>query len=252
MFVVTLLLSGLEAEGGVVARGEREHDINYISEPENVPHFQNFQAPDFNPGDSGPVNFTITNRYDMDILNVSLTLEIYLLWDSREFRDMDEVDSPPIFTTTQQNVTEIEWDSISRDETKVNPINSISTTEDTEGGMYKIRFNLSFEYNSSTFIIKSQGYFTEDKWEFASNNPEPERPGRVNLTHLGIDGLLSDAVIIVKETENDGFIPGFMGIELIGALTICLGIVYEGNRRSCRRSCCQCRDRQGERARLIR
>ena len=50
---------------------------DYISNPGNIPFFDNFRTPQLRPDESGGFGFSIENRYHDDMKNVTLKVGIY-------------------------------------------------------------------------------------------------------------------------------------------------------------------------------
>lgn len=203
--------------------GEREQDWDYIVQPGNIPLCSDFDTPQIESRSNGSLSLNLKNRYKQNITNVTLTVDIYLHSVLRETGFLDDMLSPPEFVGVGGNVTSIEWADISPNETKTDASFLINSVALTLLGTYFVRLQLTFEYNGSSYIMKSRGHFTDEHWEDATTNTSPNDPGNVNITHLGVDGIIPDTTFGVEENEgcNEGlFIPGFMGVEIVGALLL--------------------------------
>ena len=68
---------------------------DYISDPSNIPMFDNFKTPYIKPGDRGGFSLSIQNRYDDAMENVNLTVGVYACATIYTYKDISDVDHPP-------------------------------------------------------------------------------------------------------------------------------------------------------------
>ena len=182
-----------------LAGGERETDLEYIAHPGNIPNFSNFTTPQMVPGDTGVLNLSFTNRYDMAITQVNVTIEIYFYANIHESKNLSRVDRVPYFISSGTQTTYKIWNSVESEEKKTDAIFRIHTSEGTEQGTYFVRFTLRFQYNSSSYLMRSRGYFSDEQWDNATTNTTKEDPGNINITKLGVDGIIPDTTFGVKK-----------------------------------------------------
>jgi len=192
--------------------------------------FGNFTTPVIVPGKSGILNFTIRNYYATPVYNITLIAEIYFYAtiETSAVVDANFVNAPHFRTSNAQNMR-IEWS-----EWRVfanQPYNQyradigIDTYQSTPEGTYFIRFTLTFyDPNGGYHILKSRGCFTNQEWKDATTNVsdyDMSMHGGVNITMLGVDGILPDTSFTVSAGVN--LIPFFILIALAvlsGALTV--------------------------------
>ncbi len=162
-----------------------------------------FSTPIIRPGNEGNLEFNLTNPYGFEIENVILTTEIYGYADLDEERDISEIDDPPVFRITDDTRRSLGRDVISS-ERELPQRFTIRTTDDTEEGVYFVRFKLEFRYSEegNESLMKSKGYFTDSEWENATKRPgrtdEPYYAGSINITQLGVNGIIPDSSFTVK------------------------------------------------------
>jgi len=177
---------------------EEEKDI---SKPGKIPGFGNFTTPQMIPGDTGTLSFSLTNRYDQSISDVSVTIEIYLYANIHESKNLSRVNKIPNFINSGNQTTIKMWNSIEsgNDHTKRDAIFRIKSWEGTEQGTYFVRFRLDFEYNGNRYTMKSRGHFSNEEWEEATTNTSTGDPGNINITKLGVSGIIPDTTFGVKK-----------------------------------------------------
>jgi len=183
-----------------------------MSNPGKIPRLGDFTTPVLSPGESGDLNFTITNRYSGKILNLTLGLEIYKYATLRESRMIDSTFSdPPTLTYLGREygtklVPEVLLGALSSG-TKLGVVFTIHTKKSTPHGSvfdnaaYFVRISIRFEYTegnqTSSYKMMSRGYFSDSDWENAT------RGGGLNLTYLktryGVDAIIPETSFTVRE-----------------------------------------------------
>lgn len=190
----------------------------YVSHPGNIPDFHNFTTPQLEPGESGPFRLEVTNRYELPITQVEITTEIYMRADFKESETIDQVrgDERPFIRAGcwRLNVTDEPAcrDTVNFQKVRFTPGTlasnatvhldfTIHSQERTARGTYFVRFDLDFVYNGTPFEMRSRGHFTNWQWEnaTASGNVADDAPGNINLTELGVDGIIPDSSFGVKK-----------------------------------------------------
>ena len=178
------------------------------------------KTPQLAPGDRGTVELTLFNPYVNDMTNVSLTASIYLYvsWDEEVPMDSGWDWDEPYFEEDGKGIRDHTW-SFPALEPGVLDQQNISATLVTSldaphggilnQGSYFVRFELEFDYvhpsngTSEHALMRSRGFFTSEEWEFATQDPtipgDPNYLGGLNLTHLGVSGILPDTSFGVLE-----------------------------------------------------
>ncbi len=179
-------------------------------------------TPQLEPGQSGAFVFRFNSTYPagMVLRNVHLNVSIY------EYETIDQavrVDSSwtyPYPRISPGSGREFHWDPASPVDpgTVTNLSFTVLTSADTNlmpsgsvfsQASYVLRFWLEFDGNVSGnlthFRMASRGYFSDTAWALATNttytNPctPPSCRGNLNLTFLGVDGVLPDSSFGVKQ-----------------------------------------------------
>ncbi len=170
---------------------------DYVSHPGNIPLLDDFKTPQLRPGESGTFTFTITNRYIDDMTNVTLTSGIYACGTPYDYKEIDEVKKPP--KIDGQGI-EKEFNIGTMENGSQIPINfTIKSYSDTSQGTYFVRFQLTFNYNNTNYLMQSRGYFSDTLWFYATSNATKDDPGKVDITILGVDGIIPDSSFKVWE-----------------------------------------------------
>ena len=167
-----------------------EH-FDYISLPNKVPDFGNFTTPVIRPGDTGTYNFTVTNRYNLTITDVFVTVEFYMWATIDDAKPIEDLDGPvPVIKGIGEPGDRVSLGSIDTGSSR--PIRlDIATEDDTPKGTYFVRHRIEFEYDEVAFVMESRGYFTWDQWEGFDYT---------NLYYqLGTAGIVPDSSFSVKD-----------------------------------------------------
>jgi hypothetical protein len=174
-----------------------EAQDSYVSDPGNIPYFDNFSVPEIKPGDEGKFKFTITNKYEYDIDDVRLTIGIYAYATIDDFENLDEIPYAPIINNEDSEY--IYTLGKIGNNTKINMSFLINTFDGTLQGSYFVRFQLNFNYTGTEYVMKSRGHFTKKEWDNATLSGELSDPGNINIEALGVDGILPDSSFLVNE-----------------------------------------------------
>jgi len=192
-----------------------------LSDPSNVNQIISIvDTPQLAPGEKGTFSVALVNPYFNNMTNVSLIASIYLYvsWDEKMSVDANWNWNEPYFEEEGKGITEHTWSFPvlqSGIEYQENLTATVVTSLDAphggflNQGSYFVRFELEFDYvhplngTSEHALMKSRGHFTSEEWNFATQEPpvqnDPNYVGDINLTHLGVDGILPDTSFGVLE-----------------------------------------------------
>ena len=176
---------------------------DYISNPSNIPKFSYIKNPEIKQGGQGEISFTIKNRYNMSIEEITLTINIYILVTKSSSINITDIEQPP--KINENNALEItyNWNKLLISSNKFISFN-ISAEKDTPIGSYFLRSMLEFKYNGTKYLMKSRGYITDEEWDKYSKTN--------NISSIEIDGIIPDTGFKVIENikdKNGNFIAGF-------------------------------------------
>lgn len=178
-------------------------------------------TPQLAPGESGDFDFQFRSTYPagMTMYNVSLNVSIYRYATVDTSVPVDSTWTYPFPQIAQTRGREWWWNATSfAPGSAVNLSFTVETSSDSNQmpygsvfspASYFLRMWLEFDGlvngTSRHFRMASPGYFTKTQWDLAQNdtyrtpcNP-PSCRGDLNLTFLGVDGVLSDSSFGVQD-----------------------------------------------------
>ncbi len=170
---------------------------SYVNSPAHVPNFDNFHTPVLKPGESGIFNFTIENRYVNPMHHVVLEIGIYEWATEQDHAMIEKVANHPVIQESGKVNYTMEIGTIYPGVNWTVEFH-IQTYGGTPDGVYFVRFHISFEYNSSNYMMWSRGYFSNEVWDNATQNHT------LNLEYLSqalgkpVDGIVPDSSFSVK------------------------------------------------------
>ncbi len=194
--------------GGVVEGSAAEFDVE-VSHPSLIPDIGIEVTPQLEPGQQGWLEMNMTNRYPVPMTNMTLTLEIFEALNENEQRQISKVGHPPEFTeatvpddassTINGLKVTISEDYIASNRTRPYSLR-IKGHSDTYQATYVIRMELKFNYgvNGRTVVMRSKGHFPDEAWDIATTGDNPDETGNINLTALGVDGIIPDTSFGVR------------------------------------------------------
>ncbi len=207
--LVLLLASPLVSAEDFGAVGKVNKLISVVSTPQLV------------PGDSGVFLFQLNSTYASNLTNVRLNVSIYAYATIEGETRVDPAwpyPYPRIRENTSGGHDHLFAIPSLPAGTKLNLSFTVDTSADSDlmpygsvfsQASYFVRFWLEFDGNVSgnltRYRMASRGYFSADAWERATNatytSPcvAPYCRGNLNLTVLGVDGILPDSAFGVKE-----------------------------------------------------
>lgn len=178
--------------------------VTEVSDPGRVNKIlEEFQTPVIKPSEEGVLSFNLRNPYDAEMRDIRLRIDIYGFGDLDEEKDITRIDSPPTFKVTGTTSYSFTTDVIHSDSSF--PVELYITTDRrTEKGVYFVRFELEFVYENmgESSIMRSRGHFSDEEWSEATRRPgvgdDPYYSGSINITHLGVNGIIPDTSFSVK------------------------------------------------------
>jgi hypothetical protein len=211
-----------------VARAADPDDPRDSANVTNIIHVR--PSPQLAPGESGEFVFNVSNPYGRPMQNIVLNVSIYRYATIEETAPVDaswrwafprfRSTTPPCDGHECRVLRGAPSDRLGNGTTDRYIVErlTIATSRDMPHGSifaqsaYFIRFWLEFTFDNGTVSqlrFASRGYFSESQWrEAAETVPGPgcgpynatnRCQGSINLTRLGVDGVLADDVFGVRE-----------------------------------------------------
>jgi len=178
--------------------------LDAIEHPTRVPAFSFISLGNgIEPGASGVYGFTLTNRYNASIDNVSLTVDIYRYATVKVELNTSALAAPPTFAAGGGFVAHLAFPSIAPNGSVTVRL-QVDAPRQAAEGVYFTRHLLEFDYANVTeppavtpqtahFVMKSRGYFNAS--QFASINYSDLHN---SLAALNISGVVPDSSFSVK------------------------------------------------------
>ncbi|NIP36645.1 MAG: hypothetical protein GWN18_16870 [Thermoplasmata archaeon] len=178
----------LVSEAGISAVPE---GFKEVSQPNRVPDFGNFSTPVIRPGESGRFGFTVTNRYDVPMTDVQVTIEFYRWATIEDTEPIEDIEgTPPKVRGEGAPGVTLDLGDIAVGGSEPVEI-VIVTSEDTDKGTYFVRHHIEFGHDGTRFQMSSRGHFTWEQWEGFDYS---------NLYYqLGVSGIVPDSSFSVKD-----------------------------------------------------
>ncbi|MFW5928182.1 MAG: hypothetical protein ACOCSL_03180 [Thermoplasmatota archaeon] len=176
-----------------------------ISSPANVNQIiSDFSDIDMKPGEDEDFEFELYNPYELSMKNITLQIQIYDFKGLDGSGDEDKMDDTISFKKNSARSVIFETDELNSEISKTVSYR-VNSDENTRKGVYSVRFNLSFDIAGENVSMKSIGYFTNQELKRASehegNNDGEHFVGGYNLTRLGVDGILKETSVAIKEPK---------------------------------------------------
>jgi hypothetical protein len=178
--------------------------LDTIEHPTRVPAFSFISLGNgIEPGGSGVYGFSLTNRYNSSIDNVSLTVDIYRFATVEVELDTSALSFPPTFAAGGGFVAHMTFPTIAPNGSVTVRL-QVDAPRQAPEGVYFTRHLLEFDYANVTeppavtaqtghFVMKSRGYFNAS--QFASINYSDLHN---SLAALNISGVVPDSSFSVK------------------------------------------------------
>ena len=178
----------------------------------------NLSAPTLLAGSSGSVSFTVADPLTVALTSVDLTFEVYAFnaFPGNSTSTVP-VSGAPVLTTpaTSGSGANVSIGSVLPG-TVFHGSVGVSTSSSTPSGTFAVRSLLSFDSNGSVYLLESRGWFSSSEW--ASATELPNGSVTLNLSRLGVSGVLPETAIYVASS----------GIDWALAILSAAGVVFVG------------------------
>jgi len=177
----------------------------------------NLSAPTLAPGASGTLTFTVSNPLSGPIAGVNVTLDVYAF---NGFPGNDTSTLPvagaPVLTTpsTSGAYANLSAGTLSPKGVYEGSV-GVATSSSTPSGAFAVRVALSFSLasNGTVYRLESRGWFSDATWEAATELPNGS--ATLNLSVLGVSGVLPETAVFVATTSWDWVLGGLLAVAIV-------------------------------------
>lgn len=251
LFRIVSLLIALSILLASTSAGQNTDPLRLgVSDPAEIPLFENFRTPGIVPGSSGTLKFTITNRYTFNnnnnnMTNITLILNIYRYVTLEKSKDVTKISHGPRIVSGNDGLSEIIdqytavffWPLLTWNQTVPVELN-IKSSSNSPQGTYFVGMHLNFTFNYRYFDMKSRGHFSDTQWDSAQPNATEEDDeyyddqgvlikfivGRLDLEELDVDGIVPETSFRIKEPIP--LWPFYVGVGLAVLFLVLAAVFY--------------------------
>jgi hypothetical protein len=179
----------------------------------------NLTAPSLAPGGSGSIGFTVSDPLPTPLESVVLTLGVYAFngFPGNATGGVPVAGAPVLTTATTSgaNAT-VGLGTIAARQTTSGTV-GIATAATTPSGTFAVRTALAFSVNGTAYYLASRGWFSAVQWANATELPNGSVT--LNLTRLGVSGVLPETAVLVSSSDLAWGIVAVAaaGVVLVGA-----------------------------------
>jgi hypothetical protein len=176
----------------------------------------NLSAPTLSPGSSGTVAFTVGNPLSHSVTGAELTLQVYAFngFPGNATAFVPVAGAPVLSNATSSGVSVgVAVGTMTPGEVVRGAV-SVATSATTPSGAFALRSQLTFSANGTGYLLESRGWFNASVWAAATELPNGS--ATLNLTVLGVSGVLPETAIVVAESS----FPWILGAVLAGAAVL--------------------------------
>lgn len=202
---LSVLLLGLGAPVGANADG-------YPALPlaEDRGFLGNLSAPSLAPGASGSISFTVGDPLPNAITGAELTIQVYAFngFPGNATATISVAGTPVLSNASSSGrsvgvtVGTLPAAGLFRGSV------SVATSATTPSGAFAVRMALSFVANASDYLLESRGWFNASVW--AAATALPNGSATLNLSELGVSGILPETAIVVEQSAFPWLLSGVL------------------------------------------
>lgn len=181
----------------------------------------NLSAPTLAPGDSGSLQFSLSDPLSGPISSIALTLEIYAFnaFPGNASSLVAVAGAPELTTATSSGAwANLSVGSLGSNQTYRGSV-GVVTASSTPAGAFAVRTALAFTLvsNGTSYRLESRGWFTSAVWSAATTLPNGSVT--LNLSVLGVSGVTPETAIYVASSSWDWVLGAVVaaGLVLVGA-----------------------------------
>ena len=179
----------------------------------------NLSAPSLAPGGSGSISFTVGDPLPGPITGTELTLQVYAFngFPGNATATVPVAGAPVLSNASSSGgsvgvaVGTLASQGVYRGSV------SVATSATTPSGTFAIRAALSFTADAIVYRMESRGWFSASLWAAATELPNGS--ATLNLTVLGVSGVLPETAVVVAQSALPWLLAGVLVVAalLVGA-----------------------------------
>jgi hypothetical protein len=178
----------------------------------------NLSGPSLSPGTSGAIDFSVSDPLTEPLVDVLLTLSVYAFNGfPGNLTGPVPVAGAPVLTTatTSGAYANVSIGNVVPRATTTGSV-GVASSSTTPAGTFAVRTALAFSENATDYLLESRGWFSTAQWEAATQLPNGSVT--LNLTVLGVSGVLPETAVLVSSTTLDWalFAIAGVGVVLVG------------------------------------
>ena len=170
----------------------------------------NLSAPTVVPGSSATLGFTVGDPLSSPITGAVLTLQIYAFngFPGNATATITVVGAPVLSNATSSGGSVgVSIGSLAHGQVVPGSV-GITTSASTPNGAFAVRTSLRFASNGTTYLLDSRGWFNATTWAAATELPNGS--ATLNLTTLGVSGVLPETAIVVASSSFPWVLGGIL------------------------------------------
>ncbi len=180
-------------------------------------------TPNIEPGEKGSITIILKNPYPEETVleNITFTVEIYNCIYMNKQKNISEVSHPPSLGDSGIDMSR-DIERLESGETRKMKYD-VHSFEETEEGVYSLRFKIIFWHEGKKELMKSKGYFStsELKRTMDSGGENSSSEGGIGTSMLNVSGILPESSFTVREEipRWPQYVLGFVTV-LTGVLAV--------------------------------
>jgi hypothetical protein len=175
----------------------------------------NLSAPYLTPGASGIVSFTVGNPLPHPMTTAQLTFQVYAFngFPGNATQTVSVAGAPVLSNASSSGgsvgvtVGTLPSGGLFRGSV------SVATSATTPSGDFAVRVALQFAANGSDYLLESRGWFNASVWAAATELPNGS--ATLNLTVLGVSGVLPETAIEVQPSSFPLVLAGVLAVAVV-------------------------------------
>ena len=159
----------------------------------------NLSAPILTPGSEGTVSFSLSNPTATPLAGVQLTLEVYAFTPAPGGAAGPVPNGSIAFPTPSgqgsADHVSLAFGSMAAGDAPVRVALPVSASSGAPEGGYAIRTSITYLVNGSAGTLSSRGHFSLEQWSAATTPGGAGTAPTLNLTRLGVQGILPETAV---------------------------------------------------------